>query len=448
MITKNKKILILGLGATGRAVADVLLSKGADVTLSEAADSPSLRAAAELLQARGARVVLGDVSATIPEAIELVVVSPGVKPAHPLVASARTSGTPVWSEIELAFNLYHPDILAIAGTNGKTTATMLAEKMLTASGIKAIACGNIGTPLIKACADAGDDMAATVMVAEVSSFQLRFTHSFRPRVAVLLNITPDHLDWHGELTAYRAAKQRLFDQQTEADWAVLNADEPDVLSFHTQAQRAYFSASAEVRGCYLAGGDIFDGFAGEAICPRASLKLVGGHNLLNTLAAATAGLLMGATRQGVAKAIAAFAPAPHRLELAGVIGGIEYYNDSKATNPEAALAALGSFTQPIVLIAGGRNKGSSFAELFSAARDKVRAVVLLGESATELSGLAGAMHIEWHLVGGIEEAVATAAGLAEPGDVVLLSPACASYDMFDDYEERGMAFKEAVMGRS
>jgi len=361
---------------------------------------------------------------------------------------AQTRGIPVWSEIELAFDLYHPDILAIAGTNGKTTATMLAEKMLTASGVKAVACGNIGTPLITACADAGDELAGTVMVAEVSSFQLRFTQSFRPRVAVLLNITPDHLDWHGDLANYRAAKQRLFDQQTETDWAVLSADDPDVASFHSQAERAYFSASGAVRGCYLEKGEIFDGFASEPICPRADLKLVGLHNLSNTLAAATAGLLMGATRVGVAKAIAAFAPAPHRLELVRKAGGIEFYNDSKATNPEAALAALASFTQPVVLIAGGRNKGSNFQELFSSARDKVRAIVLLGESATELSGLAGAMHIEWHLAADMRHAVVIAAALAQSGDAVLLSPACASYDMFKNYEERGAAFKEAVLGWS
>lgn len=445
MIVTDKKILIIGLGATGRAVADVLLEKGASVSLCESANSAALRAAADSLRSHGARVTLGDEPPALLDACELVVVSPGVKPTNSLVAGAEARGIPVWSEIELAYELYHPNILAITGTNGKTTATMLAGRMLLSSGVKAVTCGNIGTPLIKACADAGEDLADTVMVAEVSSFQLRFTHSFRARVAVLLSLTPDHLDWHADMAAYRAAKQRLFDQQTEADWAVQSADDPDVLNFTTSAKRAYFSASREVMGCYVSDGVIWDGLAGEPICPVSRLRLVGRHNLLNTLAAATAALLSGAGRDGVANAITDFVAAPHRLEFVREAGGVKFYNDSKATNPEAAIAALESFTEPIVLISGGRGKGSSFKAFISRARANVRSIVLLGESATELSGLAGAAHVEWHLARDMEDAVATAAAAAQPGDVVLLAPACASYDMYKNYEERGAIFKDAVM---
>lgn len=445
MIIKDKRILIIGLGATGRAVADVLLGLGASVTLCESGDSPALREEAELLRARGARVTLGEEPTALLAAGELVVVSPGVKPTNSLVVRAETKGIPVWSEMELAYQLYQPNILAITGTNGKTTATMLAGRMLAASGVKAVTCGNIGTPLIKACADAGNELADTVMVAEVSSFQLRFTHSFRARVAVLLSLTPDHLDWHADMAAYRAAKQRLLDQQDEADWAVLNADDPDVMRFSTNAKRAFFSAATEVMGCYVRDGVIWDGFAGEAICPVRALGLVGRHNLSNALAAATGALLMGARREGVARAIADFTAAPHRLEFVREAGGIQFYNDSKATNPEAAIAALASFTQPLVLIAGGRSKGSSFEAFISQVRAKVRSVVLIGESAVELAGLAGAAHVEWHLASDMEDAVAMAAGLAQPGDVVLLAPACASYDMYKDYEERGAVFKQAVV---
>ena len=440
----GRKVLVAGLGSSGRAAARHLTDLGADVLACD--DAPD-RAVGELT-ARGARVHLGSMPPELLEDRELVVVSPGVPPSHPLLGAAVAAGVPVWSEVELAARLARVPMVGVTGTNGKTTTTELAAAMLNASGRRALAAGNVGLPLVDAVLRRDDP--PEVVVVELSSFQLQFTFTLRLAAGAWLNFAPDHLDWHPDLDAYAEAKARIWRNQEPGDWVLYPPQEPVVAAHAARAGGTRVPVST---GRPPAGGLGVDaGVAVSAIPGRegglwrvAALRLPGRHNLANALAASGLAIRVGAHPAGMARAVAAFQPRPHRLEPVGEVRGVRFINDSKATNPHAAREALTAFPR-IVWLAGGRNKGLAFDELVEEARPRLVGAVLLGEAADDLAKALDGAGFTGPVVraASIGEAVTVAFGLAEPGDTVLLSPACASFDMFASYAERGKAFAAAV----
>jgi UDP-N-acetylmuramoylalanine--D-glutamate ligase len=435
--TTTERALVIGLGRSGQAVARHLLARGMSVAAVDDSPGDEARAAAGAL---GVLLVEGPNLETLANLVvraDLVVPSPGVPASHPVYGLARAAGVPVRGEVELASRWSICPMVAVTGTNGKTTVTSLVAEMLEASGIASIAAGNIGLPLSDAVADEN----LKVVVAEVSSFQLAFTESFRPVVAVWLNLAPDHLDWHGDTAAYVAAKARIWAKQSPADVAVVNADDPVVMA---QAASAPSRIVTFGLGPQPADFTVVNGWLRGPqgpIIEVAALSRALPHDVANALAAAAAALAAGATVEGVRTALTAFAPLPHRLALVAYADGVRWYDDSKATNPHAAVAAVRGF-ETVVLIAGGRNKGLDMGELAEVA-DRVRAVVAIGEAAPEVAAaFAGRVPVE--VAASMVEAVAAAAGLARPGDVVLLSPGCASFDWYRSYAERGDDFAAAV----
>jgi UDP-N-acetylmuramoylalanine--D-glutamate ligase len=428
-------VVVVGLGRSGEAAARRLLALGATVTVVDASADEEVRRRAAALA--GARSVLGRDGAEEAAGADLVVASPGVPPAAPPLAAARAAGVPVWSEVELAYRLAPVPILGVTGTNGKTTTTRMLAAALTAAGLRAEAAGNIGRPLADAALDDVD-----VLVAELSSFQLQHVVRFRAPVGVLLNLGEDHLDWHGSFDAYRAAKARLFERQGPGDVAV-HLDDPlcAEAAARSGGRRVPFAVGPPPEG----GAGVADGWivVPEGRVVRLEALVVRGRPAIsNAVAAAAAACAAGAPPEGVGRGLAAFRPLPHRMERVATVAGVEYVDDSKATNPHAVLAALEDLER-VVLIAGGRNKGLDLSVL-GAAGDRVRAVVALGESAGEVARAFAASGVPVERAASMEEAVARAAALARPGDTVLLSPGCASFDMFADYAARGRAFRDAV----
>ena len=414
------------------------------VTLLESGGAAAQAAAVELADL-GA-VVANDVDAISPGNFDLIVPSPGVVEHHPLLVAAGTAGVAVYSEPELAWRLAggHTELLAVTGTNGKTTTTeLLAACMSAPTG------GNIGTPLVTLLA--ADDPPPLV-VAELSSFQLRFAETLRPKVAVLLNVAPDHLDWHGSLSAYRSAKARLWQAQADFDVTVFNADDEgarDTVGDHPPPGRtATFTASAPQPGQVgIDGGAIVSrlGSAPVAVADLAGMQLVGPHNVANACAATAAALSAGAPPGDISRALRTFRPGQHRLEPVAVVRDVTYVNDSKATNPHAAAAALSSFYPGrIVWIAGGLGKGLTFRSLGPLIARMAKAVVTIGTSGPDIAAVARDVGVPVTEAGTLDVAVTRAAEIAAPGDVVLLAPACASMDQFTDYAERGAAFRAAV----
>ncbi len=456
MIAATTRILVVGLGASGEACARYCLEAhdlGAEVTVVDADDSSSLRTRAEELRALGATVLLGadDVAGDF----DLAVMSPGVPPSAPLFAAARRAALETVSEIEFAYRRSVAPWIAVTGTNGKTTVTSLIGHLLAGAGMPARVVGNIGDPAIAAVADSGP---AGVLVAELSSFQLALTDTFHPRVAVLLNITPDHLDWHGDMATYAADKARIF--------ARLDADDTAVICIDDAGSAAYVApvATSGARVVPVSHATVPEGGAGvdaegTIVAPGASgpvrllhrdeLPMKGSHNLGNACAAAAAALAFGAAPEAVRVGLQTFQPLEHRLEPVGVLGGVEYYNDSKATNPDAAMKALAAFEDvPLVALLGGRNKGFSFDELAHVVKERAVTPVVFGEAASEIEDALARAGVASKRASGLLEAVSTAAMVAEPGSVVVLSPACASFDEFGSYAERGRAFKDAVTSRT
>ena len=431
----GKSVLVLGLGVSGRSAANFCAAHGARVVAADERAADAIEAI-QTLEAGIERVV----GRPFPDAagFDLVVPSPGVAPARYAAAARR-----VWGDVELAFRALPVPIVAVTGTNGKSTTTRLLELLLRGAGLRARAAGNLGEPALSLVGEALD-----VAVLEVSSFQLETTEAFRPRVAVILNVTPDHLDRHGSFEAYRAAKALILAHQQAQDVAVLNFDDPSVRSLAAQAHGRvlpFRTAGALAHGvCFDAGAVVLRDEGGS--CLRISLdglQLAGAHNLENTLAALAAAWAAGAEPERAASALAGFRGLPHRMEEVARVAGVLYVNDSKATNPSAAQRSLASSDTPVVWIAGGRDKGLDFGPLAEAATGRVRAAVLLGEAAGKLEdALAG--RVESHGVISLEQAVRAAAQLAHAGDVVLLAPACASQDQFRDFEERGERFRAAV----
>ncbi len=441
-------VLVVGAGKSGVAVSRFLAAKGAKVELTDVKSPEELGQDLTFLSAGGrVKLSLGAYPGVERGKYTLVVVSPGVPLTVPPVKRAGELKIPVVGELELACRFARAPVVAITGTNGKTTTTALVGEIFQMAGRRTLVAGNIGKPWIEEVERPYD-----VIVLEVSSFQLETTVAFRPRVAAILNITPDHLDRHLNMENYILAKARIFANQDARDFAVLNCDDPRTRSLAPlcPGKVVYFSRLQELpEGVFVQDGWITVVGEGERVCvlPARELKIPGAHNLENALAAVACARALGVGQQALAEALRTFPGVPHRLELVAEIDGVQYVNDSKGTNPDASIKALEAYRQPIVLIAGGRNKGSDFTQFVRLARKKARALVLLGESAPVLESLARREGIAQILrARDLEEAVHLARAAARPGDVVLLSPGCASWDMFKNYAERGDLFRQIVLG--
>ena len=430
------RVLVLGLGVSGRSAARFCADRGAQVV---AADERPRSALGDLSALSGVELALGG---SFPDAaaFDLVVPSPGVAPDR-----YRERAKRVWGDVELAFRALPVPIVAITGTNGKSTTTRLVETLLRAAGLRVRAAGNLGEPALDLVGEALD-----VVVLEVSSFQLETVESFRPSVAVVLNLTPDHLDRHGSFESYVEAKARILDNQRDDDCAVLNFDDPAVTRLADRARGRvvpFSSQGALDHGAWFDAGSVVlrDERGVSSRIPLEGLRLSGLHNRENAVAAVATAWAAGADpgSSASATALAAFRGLPHRMEEIARIAGVVYVNDSKATNPGAAQQSLAGVTGPVVWIAGGRGKGLDFRMLAAMARKRVRAAVLIGEASDQLAeALEG--RTETHREANLAAAVRRAASLAKSGDVVLLAPACASQDQFRDYAERGERFRDAV----
>ncbi len=447
MDLNGKRVLVVGLGRSGVASALFLKSRGARVTVSDAKSEDQLRKEIPALLDHGIAVETGGHGERTFKNQDLIVVSPGVPVDAEPISQARALGQDILGEIELAAEFLQGQIVAITGSNGKTTATTLTGEILSAGGLKTLVGGNIGTPAISLVPQATPE---TVTVLEVSSFQLETIRHFRPKIAVVLNVTPDHLDRHRTFAAYVDAKARVFENQQGEDFAVLNADDATCveLAGRTRAQVFWFSRKREVeQGAFVRKGDVlFRGTGGQREVMLASeIPLKGSHNLENVLAAVCAGALMGCEAGKIGDAIRDFKAVEHRLEYVATLRGVEYYNDSKATNVDATIKALESFPANVHLILGGKDKGSDYTVLNDLLRERVKCVYTIGAAAekiqSQIKGPTAIVH-----TGTIESAVKQAAASASPGDIVLLAPACASFDQFQNYEHRGRVFKELVLG--
>jgi UDP-N-acetylmuramoylalanine--D-glutamate ligase len=449
MDLNGKRVLVVGLGRSGVASALFLKSRGARVAVSDAKPEDQLREEIPALLDQGIAVETGGHGERTFQNQDLIVVSPGVPVDAAPIAQARALGQSVIGEIELATSFLPGPIVAITGSNGKTTTTTLIGEILAAGGLKTLVGGNIGTPAISLVERATPE---TVTVLEVSSFQLETIRSFRPKIGIVLNVTPDHLDRHRTFGAYVDAKARLFENQQPEDFAVLNADDPTCadLAGRTRAQVFWFSRKREVaQGAFVHKGQVLfrRGGVQQEVMLASEIPLKGAHNLENALAAVCAGALMGCEAANIANAIRNFKAVEHRIEYVATVRGVEYYNDSKATNVDATIKALEAFPGNIHLILGGKDKGSDYTVLNDLLRQRVKSVYTIGAAAEKIqSQIKGATAIVSS--GTIDAAVKQAAAAAKPGDVVLLAPACASFDQFQNYEHRGRVFKELVMALS
>ena len=461
-ILDHENFLIFGAARSGLAAARLLRSRGKRVALFDEAPPGKTAAAADAARSLGVPFYRGLAEFDFPGAWQVVVLSPGIPTTHPFVQSAQASGCVVRSEIEIAFAACPAPIAAITGTNGKTTVTHLVTHLLRHAGRPAVMGGNVGRALSDAVTDPEAARDGAVVVCEVSSFQLETIERFAPRVACVLNITPDHQDRYGAMTNYIDAKRRVTENQTPEDVLVLNAEDRHCRSFQaqTQAQVLLFSSRRPMpKGFWLEAGVIrmrlTAGAAPRDVMLRADIPLPGLHNVENVLAALAIGAAMGLEPEVMADAVRRFQPVPHRIELVGEIDGVRYYNDSKGTNLDSVEKALQSFEEPaepggaaprrrIVLIAGGRDKGARWASLGRLVARTVRALVTIGEAAPLVREAWAPLVGETRDAPDMAEALAAARALAEPGDVVLLSPGCASFDMYANYEERGDHFRALV----
>jgi UDP-N-acetylmuramoylalanine--D-glutamate ligase len=441
---KGKRVLVVGLARTGVATALFCAVRGAKVTATDARSEDELRDAVTKLRPAGVVCELGGHSDALFAAQDLIVPSPGVPADAPQLVAARAAGVAIWSEIELASRFLRGKLIGITGANGKTTTTSLVEHILRSAGFSTILAGNIGTPLIACVEESRDD---TVTVAELSSFQLELTETLRPNIAVFLNLTPDHLDRHHTFEAYGAAKAKIFANQSERDVAVLNADDAATTPYAPSRPQVYwFSRKQRVgQGAFVKDGQIIFRGDGEeqAILRVEEVPLVGAHNLENVLASVAAAKLAGASALQIADAVKSFAGVEHRLEFVAEIGGVRYYNDSKATNVDATQKALEAFPGRVLVILGGKDKASDYTALRENLKTRAKLALLIGAAAEKIaSQIAGSVAID--NAGTLDRALEIAEHASGPGDVVLLAPACASFDQFENYEHRGRIFKELV----
>ena len=441
----GKKVLVVGMARSGMAAARFLRARGARVTVSDARSQSQLEPEIRTLQALG---IGWEVAGHRPETFlkaECIVVSPGVPLEQPLLREAAGRGTEILSEIELASRFLGGRIVGITGSNGKTTTTTLVGEILEAAGFRVQVGGNIGVPLTSLVETSASD---SINVVELSSFQLEAITSFRAHIGVILNITPDHMDRYPNLAAYASAKLSLLNNQEASDCAVLNRDDGLLrdLAEPAAAERFWFSTRTPVdQGTFLQDGTLVFSDPGgrEQLVRVEDVRIKGRHNLENVAAAVTVARLLGASVQSIRETVARFRGVSHRLEWVREIRGVDFYNDSKATNPTSAQRAMEAFEQRLILILGGRDKASDFTVLSPQVSRRVKGLVLLGEASRKIeSQLAGTAPVI--RAASMEEAVRLAFGQADRGEVVLLAPACSSFDMFRDYEDRGNVFKEAV----
>ena len=423
----GKNILVAGLGVSGLAVYDAFRSLGILPAVFDdrdfGRDDPERYMA---MKEAGAELYFGGVPAP-DRNWDYVIPTSGMPLSHPAVARAAEGGAAVIGELELAYRLGRGHFLAITGTNGKTTTTTLLGEIFRAAGRRTAVCGNIGNPVLTEALKAEDD---TWLITEVSSFQLETTRDFHPEIAVFLNLTPDHMDRHGTMEAYRDAKAKITMNQTESDYFVYNLDDPWVspIAERTRAQSVPFSRTRI-----------------PAFIETGRIRIPGAHNLENALAAAAAAGCAGIDPETIMKTLAEFPGVEHRIETALELNGVRYVNDSKGTNPDAAIKAIEAIGDNILLIAGGYDKHADFTEFLKAGQGRVKTLLLLGATAEQIAGTAERLgYADIRRVAGMDEAVRLASELAVPGDTVLLSPACASWDLYENYEERGRHFKAAA----
>ena len=443
---KGRRVLVVGLGLSGLAAARYMVGQGALVRATDNRPAEKLGPEAKELEAKGVELILGEHPEAIFTQAGLIVVSPGVPLSLPGLKAAREAGVEIVGEMGLAASLMDLPLVAVSGTNGKSTTTALIAHLLEAAGKKVFLGGNIGRPLIEYLMM---DQPAQVGVVEVSSYQLETMPRFGPKVAVLTNLSPDHLDRHGTFEAYCRAKARLWADMGPEDWLIVNRDDTasttlardsrtGVLTFGlTRAEGPGASPLDRVRAF------LYNGLGDQAKVDISGWKQPGGHNLENLLAALLAAWLMGAAPKTMAGALASFKALPHRLEWAGAKNGVDYYDDSKATNVISAAKAVAGFDRPVILIAGGLDKGAGYAELARAGRDRIKAAVLIGRAADLIAAeLKDVCPV--HQAGELKQAFEKCVDLAAPGDVVLLSPACASFDQFKNFNQRGDVFQALV----
>ena len=441
---QNKQVLVVGLARTGVATSLFCAKRGAIVTATDARAESEIGEAAAEVRIAGVRLELGGHQESTFLRQDLIIPSPGVPADALLLQAARAKGITIWSEIELAYRFRQGKLIGITGSNGKTTTTSLVDHILRAASFPTILAGNIGTPLISCVERMTPE---TVTVVELSSFQLELIQNFRTDISVFLNLTPDHLDRHHTLEAYAKAKARIFENQTENDFAVLNADDPATTPLAPARPQLYWFSRKQraAQGAFLRGGEIVFRSEGKevVVMPQTEVPLPGAHNLENTLAAVIAARLAGAEVKAIAEGVRTFAGVEHRLEFVANINGVRYYNDSKATNVDATLKALDAFPGRILVILGGKDKGSDYTQLRAPLQEKGVLALLIGAAAEKIeSQISGSVALERAET--LERAVEVAASAAKPGDVVLLAPACASFDQFQNYEHRGRVFKELV----
>jgi UDP-N-acetylmuramoylalanine--D-glutamate ligase len=444
----GKTVSVVGLAKSGVAAARLIRRLGGRVLASDSSPLEALPLDARGLEQLGCALWTGGHPDAAFLGAELVVVSPGVPLELPALVAMRARGVPIIGELELAWRVMEADVIAITGTNGKTTTTALTGELLRTQVRPVLVGGNIGTPLAEHALEFPGD---GLVVAETSSFQLDTIDRFRPRVGAILNITPDHLDRHGTFERYVDAKARIFANQTATDCVVLNADDPVTAGLGSRARGRviWFSRLTTLTNSH--GVFIYDGWivaklngSTERICPVTEITLRGQHNVENVLAATACALWTGMSPSSIRRGIAAFRGVPHRIERVHDDRGVVYYNDSKGTNVDSTIKALESFTEPVILIAGGKGKGQDFAPLAEAARGRVRRAILIGQDRVRIRAALEPAGIPAEDAESMDDAVRRAREAAQVGDVVLLSPACASFDMFRNFEHRGDVFKSVV----
>ncbi len=457
MELKNKRVLVVGLGKSGLAAARFLKERGARVTVSDSRPATVISELPGLLE-QGIVVETGGHGILTFRRQDLIVVSPGVPADVPELKQVRALGLPVIGELELGSQYLQGEVMAITGSNGKTTTTTLLGEILRASGRPTLVGGNIGRPVVEMVAESGPESWS---VLEVSSFQLETIETFRPRVALVLNITPDHLDRHGTFANYAAAKARITENQTAEDFLVLNAEDVEtqkVAGFlfpdghRSRAQVYWFSPRRQVKqGAFVHGESIFfraqDGGVAEPVMPVREIPLAGEHNVENVLAAVCAARLAEVPSEVIRGAVAAFQAVEHRLEFVRELGEVRYYNDSKATNVDATVKALQAFAGGVHVILGGKDKDSDYSTLLPWLQERVRTVITIGSAAEKIEAALVSSEPRGFTIeraDTMDRAVALAHRLAKAGDTVLLAPACASFDQFENYEQRGRVFKGLV----
>lgn len=442
--TQFKKVGVIGMAKSGIASAKLLKHFGADVFVSEISKGPSAYKASKRLKKLGINFELGKHSEKKLEGSDIFILSPGVSANSPIVKFANKKNIPLISEIELGYGHSKGSIIAVGGTNGKTTVTTLIGEIFKNAGRDTFVCGNIGTPFTAVCRKTKEN---SVIVLEVSSFQLEAIKDFKPKVSIILNITQDHLDRYKSMDDYRLAKARAFINQDKDDYLVLNYDDKPtrMLANKARSKVLYFSRVKKVEGAFLKDGAIFTNIGGkkDLFCKTSILKLQGSHNIENCMAAIISSLILGVGKKDIIKTLKNFKTLSHRIEYVDSVRGVKFIDDSKATNVDGVRQALKTFNEPIILIAGGLDKNSDFTELGDIVKEKVKALILIGAAREKIRDAFSDIRPTF-LADTMDDAVKNAFQKAAKGDVVLLSPLCASFDMFRDYKHRGEVFKKSV----